>query len=142
VVARESHIGSHADHLSEMSNALLAFNKDLTALGLSDRVTLVTFSEFGRKPSQNGNLGTDHGSIAPMFIVGDHVRPGIIGKNPDLSNLDETNHFKELGFDYRRVFSGLLQDWMGADKVTLKATGLEAFRENKLSLINKNCVHS
>ncbi|MNR17902.1 hypothetical protein D3C85_1345940 [compost metagenome] len=84
----------------------------------------ITFSEFGRKAGENANLGTDHGEIAPMFVFGNAINPGISGTNINLSEAVSTNNYqiKTVQHDYRRVFSTLLQDWLGTSNETLDMT--------------------
>jgi len=73
---------------------------------------MMTFSEFGRRVNQNGTSGTDHGTAAPMFVIGNTVRGGLIGANPDLINLD-TNGDLKANFDYRQVYTTILSDHLG-----------------------------
>ncbi|MEL6841953.1 MAG: DUF1501 domain-containing protein, partial [Bacteroidota bacterium] len=75
--------GQHARILYFLSTALKAFYDDLVGLGIADKVMTVTFSEFGRQVGENGNFGTDHGTLAPMFVLGRGVTPGVTGTNPD-----------------------------------------------------------
>lgn len=104
--------GQHARLLSQLGDGLNAFYKDLKAQDNSGRVLTVVFSEFGRRVSQNSSNGTDHGAAAPMFMVGDMVRPGVIGDHPSLTDLDRGD--LKYGIDFRSVYAGVLEDWMGA----------------------------
>lgn len=117
----QAHLGNHATLLQVLSDAMSAFMNDLNALGIGEDVLALTFSEFGRKVKENANLGTDHGDIAPMFVFGKSIIPGIIGSAPDLSLATEDNNYQiqHLLYDYRSVFSTLLQDWLGANNQTL-----------------------
>ena len=72
----------HANLLKELSDSVASFFKDVSARGHRDRVLLMTFSEFGRRAKENQSQGTDHGSAAPMFLVGGRVKPGVIGRAP------------------------------------------------------------
>jgi uncharacterized protein (DUF1501 family) len=103
--------GSHANLLAEMSGAISAFYKDLSARGHGDRLMVVTFSEFGRRAKENGSKGTDHGSGAPMFVVGKKVKAGLIGKQPNLATLDDGN--LKFDTDFRQVYATLLDRWLG-----------------------------
>src|SRR5262249_60043819 len=76
--------GLHANLLAELSGAITAFYKDMSARGHKDRLLLMTFSEFGRRAKENGSEGTDHGSGAPMFLVGGKGKPRRLGKPPTL----------------------------------------------------------
>ena len=112
-----------------------AFQQDLVNQGLADRVTTVTFSEFGRQVKENANRGTDHGTLAPMLIMGKGIKPGISGVNPDYSNL-LGNSFTGMQYDYRQVFTTLLQDWMGGSSNALAQTQFSTFENQKLDLVN------
>jgi hypothetical protein len=72
----------------------------------------MTFSEFGRRVNQNSSGGTDHGTAAPLFLVGDNVAGGIFGKNPDLSDLDNAGDIK-FKYDFRQLYATLLVDQLG-----------------------------
>lgn len=138
VEAGSSHIGTHADLLAEFNDSLVAFQADLVNLGLDERVITVTFSEFGRTVDENSNNGTDHGDLAPMFVIGTNIVPGIIGQHPDLSNLgDDGRRYaeEERKFDYRQVYTTLLQDWLGASDLALNSSPLKNFTNKKLDLI-------
>jgi uncharacterized protein (DUF1501 family) len=86
----------------------------MIALNRHDEVVLVTFSEFGRRPLQNGSDGTDHGTAEPMFIMGGRVRGGLYGSYPSLTDLDDNGDLK-FSTDFRAVYAGLLRDHMGID---------------------------
>jgi uncharacterized protein (DUF1501 family) len=102
----------HANLWKQISDAVLAFQNDLKAQNKAEKVTLMTFSEFGRRVNQNGTTGTDHGTAAPMFVIGNTVRGGLIGANPDLINLDANGDLK-ASFDYRQIYSTILTDHLG-----------------------------
>jgi uncharacterized protein (DUF1501 family) len=75
------------------------------------------FSEFGRRVGQNASGGTDHGTAAPMYLMGDMVRPGLLGQHPSMNDLD--NGDLKFGVDFRSVYTAILADWMGADATTV-----------------------
>ncbi len=102
----------HANLWKQISEAVAAFQKDLKAQNMGGKVTLMTFSEFGRRVNQNGTAGTDHGTAAPLFVIGDTVRGGMIGENPSLTNVDASGDIKAL-FDYRQIYSTVLSDHLG-----------------------------
>lgn len=131
------HTGGHAVLLNFLSEALRAFQNDLAGLGLEDRVMTVTFSEFGRTAPENGSLGTDHGTTAPMIIMGKGVNPGMTGTNVDLSQI-QNNNIVPFQHDYRQIFTTLLQDWMGAGSGSLSAAEMNSFSANKLDLVNNS----
>jgi hypothetical protein len=87
-----------------------AFQDDLKARGVEERVLSMTTSEFGRRIFSNGSFGTDHGTGAPMFLFGKGVNPGVSGTVP---NLNRNN--VELQYDYRQIYSTILKDWFEVD---------------------------
>ena len=119
-----THLGSHADLLTQVSEAVTNFITDLNNQNIGNDVLAVTFSEFGRKAGENGNLGTDHGEIAPMFVFGSSLNGGISGTNINLTEAVVGNNFQvqTVQHDYRRVFGTILQDWFGASNPTLDLT--------------------
>jgi uncharacterized protein (DUF1501 family) len=104
----------HPDLLQELSGALRAFYDDLQGLGYADKVVLMTFSEFGRRVEQNVSFGTDHGTAAPLFVIGKPVAGGFYGEQPTLSDLDENSDLK-FDVDFRQVYATMIQGWMGED---------------------------
>jgi uncharacterized protein (DUF1501 family) len=101
----------HANLMAQVSGATTAFFKDMKARGHGDRVMLMTFSEFGRRVKENGSRGTDHGTAAPMLLVGGKVKAGPIGKHPSLNDLNMGN--LKFGIDFRQVYATLLDQWLG-----------------------------
>jgi uncharacterized protein (DUF1501 family) len=83
-------------------------------------VVLMTFSEFGRRVKQNGSNGTDHGTAAPMFIIGNRVQGGMYGTYPSLGDLDSNADLK-FNADFRSVYAGMLRDVVGADPTPILA---------------------
>ncbi|MBP7272468.1 MAG: DUF1501 domain-containing protein [Saprospiraceae bacterium] len=136
--------GTHANLLRTLSVAVKAFHDDLAELGLDEQVISVTFSEFGRKVAQNGSFGTDHGSLAPMFIIGKQVAAGITGVNADLATATTDGQYAadQLQNDYRQVFTTLLQDWLGASNNAIQATLFDEYLTQKLPLIDGAAVVS
>lgn len=105
--------GRHAGLLQELSQGIGSFVADLKALGHLDRTLVMSFSEFGRRVSENEQQGTDHGTAGVMFLAGGKVKAGVHGSRPDLSDLDEGDlKFKT---DFRSVYSAVLKDWFAAD---------------------------
>ncbi|KAF0242392.1 MAG: hypothetical protein FD180_3941 [Planctomycetota bacterium] len=101
----------HANLLQTLSEAVTAFQKDLDARSISDRVTTATFSEFGRRVAENVSQGTDHGAAGPMFVVGKNVKGGIYGGAPDLEKLDSGD--LAMTVDFRSVYAALLAKGIG-----------------------------
>jgi uncharacterized protein (DUF1501 family) len=105
--------GKHANLLKQFGDAMQAFQKELKATGDSERVVTMAFSEFGRRVDQNGSGGTDHGTAGPMFLFGDHVRPGLLGKHPSLTNLNNNDLVHTV--DFRSVYASLIDQWLKLD---------------------------
>ena len=106
-------LNNHQRLLTELSTSMSAFQKDLTAHSKDDQVMTMTFSEFGRRPAENGSGGTDHGTAAPLFVMGSKVKGGLLGQAPELV----TDATKDLTYstDFRGVYSSVLDKWLEAD---------------------------
>lgn len=104
-------IVQQANLLSQLSDSLAAFQKDLEMHKLDGQVMTMTFSEFGRRPSENDSHGTDHGTAAPLFVMGTRVRGGLHGTAPSL----KLKHNEDLTFstDFRQVYGTVLERWLG-----------------------------
>ena len=107
---------------TNFANAVSAFQRDLEAFGVAPRVTTMTVSEFGRRLVSNGT-GTDHGSAAPMFVIGSGVNGGIIGNNPDLENLEGQGNIR-MEHDFRQVYASVLGQWFGASEDEISSRAL------------------
>jgi uncharacterized protein (DUF1501 family) len=105
-------LATHQKQLTILNDAVYSFYKDLKNNNILGNVTLVVFSEFGRRVKENGS-GTDHGTAAPMFIIGGNNKGQIIGKNPDLINLDKGD--LKFDIDFRSVYATLLQQKFNFD---------------------------
>jgi uncharacterized protein (DUF1501 family) len=103
-------MGQQANLLGQLSDGLAAFQKDLEAHQLADQVTTMTFSEFGRRPSENESKGTDHGTAAPLFVMGARVKGGLHGTPPSLKL--ERNQDLAFSTDFRRVYATALERWL------------------------------
>ena len=108
----DNQLNLHHRNLTELNDAVAAFYGDLKSAGLLQNVTLVVFSEFGRRVKDNGS-GTDHGTAAPMFIIGGGTKGRVLGGNPNLVDLDNGDLQHEI--DFRAVYATLLRDKMGFD---------------------------
>jgi len=102
---------THANLLQQVSGAMTAFYKDMAARGHQDRILMMTFSEFGRRPYENGSKGTDHGAAAPVLLVGGKVRAGLVGKHPSLTD-HQMGNLKHT-CDFRQVYAAILDQWLG-----------------------------
>ncbi len=96
-----------------VANGLSAFYTDLVKHGKADNVVVMTWSEFGRRVEENGSLGTDHGTAAPLFVLGNAINKGIFGEPPSLSSLDSNGNLKYT-IDFRSIYATVLDRWMGA----------------------------
>jgi uncharacterized protein (DUF1501 family) len=112
-------VGSYDTHASEVDTlstnleqtvpALLAFQRDLEARGLDRRVLIQLWSEFGRRPKENGS-GTDHGAGGLALLIGTRAAGKMVGEFPGLSKLDENENLLKTS-DYRGMYCSLLEQW-------------------------------
>jgi uncharacterized protein (DUF1501 family) len=112
----DTHANQQATHdvlMKTLADGLSAFYTDLSKHGKADHVVIMSWSEFGRRVEENGSQGTDHGTAAPMFVIGNPVNKGIFGEPPGLSNLDNTGNLKYTT-DFRSVYATVLDRWLGA----------------------------
>ena len=98
-------------------DSLLAFQRDLEARGLADRVLTLVWSEFGRRAQENGS-GTDHGAAGCGFIVGTRAAGRMIGEFPGLERLDKDGNLRATS-DFRGVYGALAGDWFGVDPAAI-----------------------
>lgn len=109
--------GDHPALLDTFDQALDAFLKDMEASGNLDKVLVLTFSEFGRRVSENFSNGTDHGAGNCLFAFGGAVKGGIYGGQPDLTDLIQGNLNHKL--DFRGVYARVLRDWLDTEPVAI-----------------------
>ena len=105
--------GAHERLLREMGDAVAAFLDDLKAQGNLGRVTLMTFSEFGRRVKENASGGTDHGAAAPLFLAGGGVQAGLWGEMPSLASRDLDDGDVKFNVDFRSVYATVLEKHLG-----------------------------
>jgi len=108
----DTHVGEQADQnalLAEVSAAIGNFMKSVGATSRANDVTVLMYSEFGRRVASNAGLGTDHGTAGPVFVVGNAVKGGLYGEQPSLSALDANGNLF-MSTDFRDVYAGLLHD--------------------------------
>jgi uncharacterized protein (DUF1501 family) len=116
------HFDTHATQATALqrdlqlaSDSLLAFQRDLEARGIADRVLVHVWSEFGRRGAENASGGTDHGSAGIGFLVGSRVKGQQLGSFPGVtSGLDPSGNLKPTA-DFRAVQAALLEQWLAAD---------------------------
>ncbi len=107
--------GLHPTLLQRFSDAVAQLQNDLIRLGHADRVVGITVSEFGRRPHENGSLGTDHGAASVQFVWGTQVNSGVFGQPPDLKNFNSNGDLM-FDVDYREVYAEILTDWFGVSR--------------------------
>lgn len=105
--------------LGDLGDSMKAFVDDMKAQGNMQRVLVMTFSEFGRRVSDNANGGTDHGAAAPMFIVGNKVKAGLLGAYPSLAPQDLFEGDIKYNVDFRSVYASVLEDWLKTKSVPI-----------------------
>ena len=103
-------LNTHASRLGELGGSVRAFLADLDRTGDADRVAVLVFSEFGRRLRENASEGTDHGTAAPVFLLGPRVEGGLVGPYPDLTRLDDGDPVHAI--DFRRVYATVLERWL------------------------------
>jgi uncharacterized protein (DUF1501 family) len=103
---------SFASNLQRSVDAIVAFQADLEARGLADRVLVHVWSEFGRRPEENGSAGTDHGAAGVGFLVGTRASGRMIGEFPGLGTLDPQGNLRATS-DFRTLYRSLVDDWLG-----------------------------
>ena len=117
--------GAYANLMSTLDGGVSAFYNDLRNHGLLNETLVLQFSEFGRRISENGSSGTDHGAAGLMMAIGGGVRGGLYGTAADLapgaSNPTLENNSGDVRFetDFRSVYARVLDTWLGADSVPI-----------------------
>ena len=105
--------GTLATNLSQTIESVLAFQRDLEARGIDDRVVIQLWSEFGRRPEENGS-GTDHGAAGVAFLIGSRVKGQMVGEFPGLAKLDPNDNLVNTS-DFRAMYAGLIAQWFGTE---------------------------
>ena len=114
--------GAHERLLKEMGDAVSAFLSDLKAQGNLGRVSLMTFSEFGRRVKENASGGTDHGAAAPMFLAGGGIKSGLLGQMPSLAPQDLFDGDVKYNTDFRSVYATVLEKHLGVKSAGILRT--------------------
>ncbi len=115
----------HADLLGEVAGAIAAFAAAMKSTGNWDKVAVMTYAEFGRRPDENNSAGTDHGTSAPHFVVGGKVRGGFFGEQPPLDDLDNKNLKHRVHF--RSMYASGAREWWGQRAGFIREKGLGIF---------------
>jgi len=128
----------YANLMGTINTALLAFYNDMRNQGLLQDTVVVQFSEFGRRISENGSAGTDHGAAGTMFVLGGNVKGGLYGTAPDLNPFTGNPTLENSGGDvtyendFRSVYARIIDNWLGANSVSILGGD---FRKAALSFI-------
>ena len=130
--------GRYADLLSTLDQALIAFRNDLTSHGLFDSTLILQFSEFGRRVSENGSQGTDHGAAGLMMALGGRVAGGLYGTAASLADTPDNPMLENEGrdvthqTDFRSVYARVIDDWLGANSLAILGSD---FRNPKVDFV-------
>ena len=117
----DTHAGQATDlerSLKDTCDGLLAFQRDLESRGLADRVLIELWSEFGRRPEENGSEGTDHGAAGCAFVIGSKAKGEMVGEFPGLAKLDGNDNVRVTS-DFRGMYCSLLEEWLGHDAASI-----------------------
>jgi uncharacterized protein (DUF1501 family) len=122
---------THADQATELRDnltltaaSLYAFQRDLEARGIANRVLTLVWSEFGRRAEENGS-GTDHGAAGVGFVIGTRATGRMVGEFPGLGTLDEDGNLRATS-DFRSLYASLTADWFGVDPAAVLGRGIAA----------------
>ena len=130
--------GVYVNLMGMVNDSVLAFYQDLAGQGLLESTLVIVFSEFGRRISENGSAGTDHGAAGVMMALGGAVRGGIYGTAADLrqdaANPTLENNAGDVKFetDFRSVYAKLIDSWLGSNSVALLGADFKAGAPNFL----------
>jgi len=115
--------GAYANLMGTLGDGLGAFYTDIRNQGLAADTTIIVFSEFSRRVSENGSAGTDHGAAGVMMVLGGSVRGGLYGTAPQLSpghpTLENNSGDVHYETDFRSVYARILDNWLGVDSVPI-----------------------
>jgi uncharacterized protein (DUF1501 family) len=140
--------GKQANNLKILSQAVGAFQEDLKIIGKANKVSGMTFSEFGRRIKSNDSLGTDHGTAGPVMFFGDMLNTGssvsntpypvsgMIGKSPVLPNAPTVDDQVPMQFDFRQIYSTIMQDWLCLSET--QATNILGAKFDKLPIFKSS----
>jgi len=142
VIAGATETGYHAQLLAKVSDAIKAFMDDLKYLGASRRVVGMTFSEFGRRIKSNSSAGTDHGAAAPLFVFGESVQAGVLGTNPIINSLVNTADNIPMQYDFRSIYSTILESWFCVPGTSLQNVMLKNFQSLPIIKTSDACAGS
>ena len=120
----------HEDLLRDLGSSIGGFAREMRRIREWDNTIMLTYSEFGRRPTENYTKGTDHGTAAPHFVTGGMVNGGLYGQHPDLGKL--INGDMQFTMDYRSVYEMILRNWF-----EIKENKFSDFRNSHLRKVIK-----
>jgi len=138
VVSGNFNQGRHPIAMAKLSKAIAAFQNDLELMQVDEKVCGMTFSEFGRNIKGNGSLGTDHGTAAPVIFFGTKVRGGMVGTSPLLPANATADDHVPMQYDYRQLYSSVLQKWLCISAPDADTTLLDSY--STLSIFDTDIV--
>jgi len=106
--------GQQAALLKQLAEGFASMKSALVELGRWNETLVMTYAEFGRRPRENQSNGTDHGTVAPHFVMGGRVRGGLYGVPPVLARLDGNGNLP-VGVDFQQLYATVLGPWWGLD---------------------------
>ena len=121
----DTHAGQvyrHPRLMAKLADGLSAFTQAMKSAGIWNEVLVMTYAEFGRRPKENASGGTDHGTVAPHFLLGGCVRGGFYGEQPPLNQLRDGNLVHRV--DFREIYAAVARDWWGLKAEFLLAKAL------------------
>lgn len=121
--------GQHSYLLGEIDKAVHTFMRNMDYSNRSDDVLLMTYSEFGRTIIANGANGTDHGTAAPLFVVGNKVNSNILGSNPQIDPNFTYQDNLPAEFDFRQIYKSVINQWLHEDDGTAQSVLKRDFDE-------------
>src|SRR5262249_3916001 len=116
-------LSTHQFLLRDLGSNIKAFLEDMDKSGDGKRILVLVFSEFGRRLKENGSGGTDDGTAAPVFVLGQAVRPGVHGPYPNLQDLQDGD--PKHAVDFRRVYASVLDGWLGCPSQSVLGQAFE-----------------
>lgn len=130
--------GAYVNLMNTLDGGLKAFHDDLQGQGLLNNTLILIYTEFGRRISENGSQGTDHGAGGNMLLMGGLVRGGIYGTAPNLNmdpanpTLENNNGDVRFQTDFRSVYAKILDNWLGSNSVQILGADYRAGAPNVL----------
>ena len=115
----------HTQLLNEVSTNITTFAKIMKTNNLWNNLTIMSYSEFGRRAAENNSGGTDHGTAAPQFLFGGKIKGGFYGTHPNLSDLDKNNLKHQIHF--REIYASIARDWWRLKANFIKEKSLNLF---------------